>query len=46
MVEAKVANARPARIEAGVPHVSAALDAKSAAPIAKAVQKKFRYAFE
>jgi hypothetical protein len=46
MLEAKVANARPARIEASVPHVSAALDAKQAAPIARAVQKTFRYHFE
>jgi hypothetical protein len=32
-LKVKAAKARPARIEAGVPHVRAALDAKEAAPI-------------
>jgi hypothetical protein len=33
--------AMPARIEAGVPHVSAALNAEETAPTAKIDQKKF-----
>jgi hypothetical protein len=41
----KAIKARPARIEASVPHVSAALDAREAAPIATTVQVTIRTPF-
>jgi hypothetical protein len=41
----KAIKARPARIEAGDPHVSAALVAREAAPIATTVQITIRSPF-